>query len=963
MPLNVLGLDAQPSIGEGGHVWFVDCQVSTYASIEDVATPLTGVAVHTAANIISAALFGDSPGHAHFVRSHLLVPLQMMELYQGQDGYVFYEAIAQELDDAYFESSRVVTDPASALTAAGSSAPDMAAVAFRRAFWAKPPLTAKSTRLTFLNSSMWYSSTDHQAAHSVIAGAERDLANGVSIWAYGANSNPNGVYPESLRSGRLKRREVPLEPRTEHSTAEEAEATAAAEEEEEGAEQRQGAGGGGGSGSGGGGLDVVIRSIGAAAAAVVVVAILAIAVYAARRQRVTQELRMDSLPSVRGSQESSVKKPDADGSDDASMLSLPVELGAAGRTGGGAAGAPGARREPGGPVGAAPGATGVKRGWWDRWGGGPAAAGRSFERAVAGSDKVREGGLASDTLATLGPESAGDVSVSTREAAVSRQSQSRGMGSGGGTASVEGSEDTSEGPTTMHSARGTSGVRGRVAAAVQEMQGALQAELQEDQLKLHRVIGRGGFGTVYHGEWRGLDVAIKTVIFQSCGGDQQAIVVATEAAIATTLVHPNVVATYSHDILDVAKAVGNELGVFKFYLIQEHCNGGSLRNALQAGAFAQPGICSRWRSVGCALRGLAEGMAYTHSKRICHGDLNPSNVLLKFNRDKYRSVAKAVAAFSIKVTDFGLAMRLQHNHTHASNVKQGTPFYVAPEVTQQRRLHQSSDVYAFGVMMWELMMGCPVYIKRAIRVASRGAAADGGHYGLASTPERVPAPSTDELWEYEYTPHPEFPDLPGAVPLTFTLMMHACLSLTPTERPTFEQVVTLIADLEEEIEGGCYIDSTGARQDTASLAGGLASAAAAACAVSNAVLTGDISAPCSQKAPASGRPSAGAPAVSTYVSAYACSLSGGLGSLGATRSIAASSAPLLQRMRPASLTAPHRPAVRAVLSSTSIAESSGPLPPAVLNPRRAVSGSQRALRDVVRSTGWRTPLSSSAPEA
>lgn len=43
---------------------------------------------------------------------------------------------------------------------------------------------------------------------------------------------------------------------------------------------------------------------------------------------------------------------------------------------------------------------------------------------------------------------------------------------------------------------------------------------------------------------------------------------ASEAAIASYLVHKNIVATYSHDVLDVAKAVGNELGVFKFYLIQ-----------------------------------------------------------------------------------------------------------------------------------------------------------------------------------------------------------------------------------------------------------------------------------------------------------------------------------------------------------------------------------------------------------
>ena len=50
---------------------------------------------------------------------------------------------------------------------------------------------------------------------------------------------------------------------------------------------------------------------------------------------------------------------------------------------------------------------------------------------------------------------------------------------------------------------------------------------------------------------------------------------------------------------------------------------------LQGGGFARPPAGQRWRGVMTALRGLAEGMAYTHSKRICHGDLNPSNVLVK----------------------------------------------------------------------------------------------------------------------------------------------------------------------------------------------------------------------------------------------------------------------------------------------------------------------------------------------
>jgi hypothetical protein len=69
------------------------------------------------------------------------------------------------------------------------------------------------------------------------------------------------------------------------------------------------------------------------------------------------------------------------------------------------------------------------------------------------------------------------------------------------------------------------------------------------------------------GQWRGLPVAIKTVLFQSSSGDSQMALVASEAAIASNLVHPNIVATYSHDICNVSQG-GNELPIFKFYLIQ-----------------------------------------------------------------------------------------------------------------------------------------------------------------------------------------------------------------------------------------------------------------------------------------------------------------------------------------------------------------------------------------------------------
>lgn len=84
---------------------------------------------------------------------------------------------------------------------------------------------------------------------------------------------------------------------------------------------------------------------------------------------------------------------------------------------------------------------------------------------------------------------------------------------------------------------------------------------------------------------------------------------------------------------------------------------------------------------------------------------------MQYDSSSYGSVLEAISALEAeaKVGDFGLSRKIQHGRSHASDTRQGTPFFVAPEVAGQRRLHKSSDAYSFGVMMWELFVGCPVY--------------------------------------------------------------------------------------------------------------------------------------------------------------------------------------------------------------------------------------------------------------
>jgi hypothetical protein len=159
------------------------------------------------------------------------------------------------------------------------------------------------------------------------------------------------------------------------------------------------------------------------------------------------------------------------------------------------------------------------------------------------------------------------------------------------------------------------------------------------QVKLGEVIGRGGFGTVYLGQYNGSTVAIKKMVVRSRESSQRKErMVAMELAISQGMVHENLVQTFTYSMRPLTSSGPNSsyygLPVageddFLLELVQEYCDSGSLFERIEkshglrddCGRLDYPGL------IAVALD-ICSGMAHLHSHNVCHNDLKAQNVLL-----------------------------------------------------------------------------------------------------------------------------------------------------------------------------------------------------------------------------------------------------------------------------------------------------------------------------------------------
>jgi len=209
-----------------------------------------------------------------------------------------------------------------------------------------------------------------------------------------------------------------------------------------------------------------------------------------------------------------------------------------------------------------------------------------------------------------------------------------------------------------------------------------QSVIGRDILHYHIVekLGEGGMGVVYKARDSRLDrdVAIKFLSSRVSDDASGHARFEVEARAAAALNHPNIATV--HAIEDV----GGEL-----FIVMEYIEGCELKEIITAGALGLD------RALKIAL-GVAQGLHLAHQKGIIHRDIKPSNIMV-------------ADGDTPKITDFGLARIGSGMDLTKLGTTVGTVTYMSPEQVVGERADQRSDIWSFGVLLYEMLTGHPPF--------------------------------------------------------------------------------------------------------------------------------------------------------------------------------------------------------------------------------------------------------------
>jgi serine/threonine-protein kinase len=267
--------------------------------------------------------------------------------------------------------------------------------------------------------------------------------------------------------------------------------------------------------------------------------------------------------------------------------------------------------------------------------------------------------------------------------------------------------------------------------------------------ELEAEIAKGAIGTV----WRGRDtrtgerVAVKLLRPEAAGQPELVEAFLAEARILMELHHPCVVR--ARELVQV----GN-----RYALIMDLVNGLDLRRRLRADGPLPPVVAVD------VVAQVADALAYVHSRGIVHADVKPGNILVP------------VDGSPVRLTDFGVARRIVESDPNRAT--HATPEYVAPEVIGGTPPRPSTDVYALGIVLYELLCGRSPY---------RGGAASEVLYRHVSCVPVPPAGFPEAVWS----------------------AVTGCLAQDPADRPEPGALAERLRALEPMLDGLVPLPPTG----------------------------------------------------------------------------------------------------------------------------------------------------------
>ena len=279
----------------------------------------------------------------------------------------------------------------------------------------------------------------------------------------------------------------------------------------------------------------------------------------------------------------------------------------------------------------------------------------------------------------------------------------------------------------------------------------LTGELIDNRYLLQRLIASGGMATIYAGIDTRLDRPVAVKIMHAHLANDEAFVsrFIKEAKATAALSHPNIVSIQDQG--------WNEGGPPAVFLVMELVEGSTLRDFLnQQGAVSIEQMFQLMTPVISAL-------AAAHKIGIIHRDIKPENILI--SKDG-----------RVKVADFGLArnMAIGQTMTVESSVVLGSVSYLSPEQVQRGVADARSDIYAVGIVLFEMLTGGKPYEgETPIQIAYR-------HVN-----DRIPT----------------LQSIKSDIPITISELVHAATAPNPDHRPKdAEELLNKFREIQAQID-------------------------------------------------------------------------------------------------------------------------------------------------------------------